>query len=126
VSLGQDVSEAPQQHRPVGQIRQRVVVRQVGELVLQRAPIGDVAPVPHEADVGVVDQVLAHGLHGPDAPVAGAQPQLDRQHEAGLLGEPVIDVATAPRSCGSTWTSNGRSRKSSGGYPTSASTAGLT
>ena len=88
VAPRQGPAQPVEQQHAVGQAGQRVVVGLVRELVLQRPPFGDVAPVPDEpAHVGVGQQVLADRLHRADAAVARAQPQLDRVHEAGLLGE---------------------------------------
>ena len=82
--LGQPVE---QQH-PVRQARQRVVQRLAAELVLERTPIGDIAPTPYEAThVRILDQVLAHGLDQPHPAIPGAQAQLDGVHQPRMLDE---------------------------------------
>jgi hypothetical protein len=67
--LGQPV----EQLHPVRQARQRIVQRLAAELVLERTPIDDIAPIPHKATyIRILDQVLAHGLDQPHPVIPGA------------------------------------------------------
>ena len=58
VDLQQRVLDAVGEQRAVGELGDRIVERLVGELLLERLPLADVAAVEHDAaDVLVVQEV---------------------------------------------------------------------
>ena len=60
---GDGVADALVEQRAVGQVRDRVVERLVGELLLERLALADVAAVEHDAaDRRVVEQVGVEDL----------------------------------------------------------------
>ena len=83
------------EQRPVGQVGHRVVEGLVGELLLERLALADVAAVEDDAaDVLVVEQIRVEDLELADAPVAVAQRAL--QHPRLRAGRPVGEHVQQP------------------------------
>ena len=75
---GDGVAHALAEQRAVGEVGHRVVERLVGELLLERLALADVAAVEDDAaDVLVVEQVRVQDLELPDAAVAVAERALE-------------------------------------------------
>ena len=97
------MAHALAEQRAVGEAGHRVVERLVGELLLERLALADVAAVEHDAaDVLVVEQVRVQDLELADVP------SRCRSEHSRTCGSPPANAAPSASSCMSRLLSPGR------------------
>jgi hypothetical protein len=110
------VRDALREERAVRETRQRVVKGLVGQLILERSPLGDVARRDDDAaDVGHSDEVVEHALELDERAVLAAERQVAR-HRSARDGADLREEASEPIGVV-------RSRRSVNRVPTSSSSS---